>query len=93
MQEQKQRLEFSTTVIEKGGYDFLLMLFTQIEKRNLEKSVLRSKSLILLLQIIPHFFSKVLFQYVRKETENSIDLLFAENLQLLQSYTTALLNL
>jgi len=73
MQEQKERLEFSKTVVEKGGFAFLLHFFTKIDKLDLDKSTLRCKVLTLLLKIIPHFFNKNLLTLVSADIEKAID--------------------
>ena len=64
----------------------MLRLFGTVEKRNLDKNILANKILILLLQIIPHFFSKTLFGYVKDEASSVIDNLHSETFKLAQSY-------
>ena len=73
-------------MIEKGGYDFLILFFTSMDKSNLESSTLRNKALIILIQILPHFFTQKLYLLVKKQTDLIIDELFSEAIKLVQSY-------
>lgn len=61
----------------------MIALFKQIKKTGLEKNTLAFKSLNLLLQIIPHYFSKQLFPLVKADTESTIDSLMTEDLKLI----------
>ena len=82
IQEKKYRLEFTQIVIEKGGYEFLILFFNTMDKRNLESSTLRNKALIILIQIMPHFFTQKLYLLVKKQTDLIIDDLFSEVVKL-----------
>ena len=82
IQEKKNRLEFTQIVIEKGGYEFLILFFNTMDKRNLESSTLRNKALIILIQIMPHFFTQKLYLLVKKQTDLIIDDLFSEVVKL-----------
>lgn len=88
MQEHKTRLEFSKAVISKGGFIFLLRLFGSIDKSGIDRDPLVTKILTLLLQIIPHFFSKTLFGFVKEEASQAIDKLHIEAFKLAQSYVS-----
>jgi hypothetical protein len=57
-----------------------------VDKRNLDKNTLANKILTLLLQIIPHYFSKTLFGYVKDEAGLVMDSLHNEAFKLAQSY-------
>ena len=55
--EQQQKSEFVIKLLATGGFKFLFELFRSIDKSKLEREIIKTKILTLLLKLFSHFFS------------------------------------
>lgn len=89
--EVQQKQEFSVKFLQNGGFQFLFELFLQIDKRKLERDIIRTKLLNILVKILLNLLSlKLTPSFKAAVTADHIKQLIKENLSIIENFIDSL---